>query len=225
MNSEPVILSWSGGKDCTLALNALRRDTRFEVVRLASGFCRETDRIGVHEVPRALIREQAACLDLPLDEVNVPEGASNEEYEDCWKNFFQTRHVEGIRHVAFGDLFLEDIRAYRERFMDEVGMRCLFPMWGRPTRQLASDTCDLGLRAVVCSCDSQKLGPRFVGRMYDREFLNDLPDGVDPCGENGEFHTFAFDGPGFTRPVLWSRGESGRRGTVDICELLLLQRV
>jgi uncharacterized protein (TIGR00290 family) len=218
--SAPVILSWSEGKDCTLAPAALRPDSRYEVVCLASGFCRETDRIEVHEVRRGLIRTQAACRELKLVEVDLPAGASNTEYESCWQSYFELKKAEGIRHVAYGDLFLEDIRAYRERFMEAVGMSSLFPLWGRPTRQLAFDACDHRLQAVVCSCDVLKLRARFVGRLYNREFLNELPDGIDPCGENGEFHTFAFDGPGFTRPVQWSRGDTGRLGSVSFCDLL-----
>lgn len=199
--SEPIVLSWSGGKDCALALSALRHDDRFDVVALASGFCRETGRIAIHEVRRELIREQAAALDIQLDEIELPTRASNAEYEAAWSDYYSTGRSRGIGHVAFGDLFLADIRAYRERFVQNLGLRCVFPLWGRATDELARAMIRDGWRAVVCSVDPSRLATHFVGRPYDESFLADLPPRVDPCGENGEFHTFVFDGPEFARPV------------------------
>ena len=198
---EPIVLSWSGGKDCALALSALRRNEQFEVVALASGFCRETDRIAIHDVRRDLIREQAAALGIRLDEIDLPTKASNAEYEAAWSGYYSTSRSRGIDHVGFGDLFLADIRAYRERFVESLGLRCVFPMWGRATDELARELIRDGWQAVVCSVDSSRLAAHFVGRLYDESFLADLPVQVDPCGENGEFHTFVFDGPEFTRPV------------------------
>lgn len=204
---EPIILSWSGGKDCALALAALRRARQFEVVALASGFCRETNRIAIHDVSRASIREQAAALDIRLDEIDLPALASNVEYEAAWGEYLSACLTRGIGHVAFGDLFLEDIRAYRERFVERIGLRCVFPLWRRKTGELARELIRDGWRAVVCSVDSSRLATQFVGRPYDESFLADLPPHVDPCGENGEFHTFVFDGPEFVRPAnrIWQQ--------------------
>lgn len=223
MSALPILMSWSGGKDCVLALDVLRRDPQFEVVALMSGFCRETNRIGVHEVRRELIREQAASLRLPLAEVDLPTTPSNVEYEAIWRDCYRRYHEAGVRHVAFGDLFLEDIRAYREQFLGLLGMQAVFPLWGQPTPPLAREAIRAGLRAVLCSCDPQRLDRRFVGRLFDDCLIDELPPGCDPCGENGEFHTFVYDGPGFDRPIPWSRGEINRRGTVDFCDLLPVQ--
>lgn len=216
---EPIVLSWSGGKDCTLALAALRRQSRFEVVALASGFCRETNRIAIHEVRRELIREQAAALDIQLDEIDLPTKASNVEYEAAWSGYYSTCQSRGIGHVAFGDLFLADIRAYRELFVERLGLRCVFPLWKRATDELAREMIRDGWRAVVCSVDPSRLASRFVGRLYDESLLADLPLQVDPCGENGEFHTFVFDGPEFVHPVMWRRGAVTQTATVESVEL------
>ncbi len=223
MKPVPILMSWSGGKDCVLALDALRHDPRFEVVGLASGVCHETGRIAIHEVRRELIREQAASVGLPLSEVELPSQPSNAEYESLWQEFYRQQQASGIGDVAFGDLFLEDIRAYRERFLGSVGMRAVFPLWGQPTATLARNALENGLQAVVCSCDPQRLDRRFAGRLFDQHLIDELPADCDPCGENGEFHTFVFDGPGFSRPVPWRRGEISRRGAVDFCDLLPLQ--
>ena len=223
MKPLPILMSWSGGKDCVLALDALRRGLQYDVVELVSGICRETDRIAIHEVRRELIREQAASLGLPLSEVDLPSQPSNAEYESTWQTYYRKHRAAGVCHVAFGDLFLQDIRTYRERFLDSIEMHAVFPLWGQPTPLLAQQAIENGLQAVVCSCDPQRLERRFVGRLFDRQFVEELPAGCDPCGENGEFHTFVFNGPGFSRPVEWKRGEIHRRGTVDFCDLLPLQ--
>jgi len=223
MSARPILMSWSGGKDCVLALDVLRRDPQFEVVELVTGFCGETNRIGIHEVRRELIREQASAVGLPLTEIDLPAAPSNAEYEAIWRDFYRQRQAVGISHVAFGDLFLRDIRDYREQFLSQLGMQPVFPLWGQPTGPLAHQAIQAGLRAVLCSCDPQHLDRRFVGRLFDQQLIEDLPAACDPCGENGEFHTFVYDGPGFDRPVPWSRGEINRRGTVDFCDLLPVQ--
>lgn len=223
MKPLKIQMSWSGGKDCVLALDLLRRDPSFDVVELVSGFCRDTGRIGIHEVRRELVRAQAESLGLPLSEIELPMKPSNAEYEAVWGDFYQKSRKSGIAHVAYGDLFLEEIRAYRERFLASIGMHAVFPLWGQSTSVLARDALEVGLRAVICSCDFERLDRQFVGRIYDRQFLDDLPVGCDPCGENGEFHTFVFDGPGYKKPVAWERGGIHRRGTVDFCDLLALQ--
>jgi uncharacterized protein (TIGR00290 family) len=217
----PILMSWSGGKDCVLALNVLRRDPQFRVVELVSGICRETGRLAIHEVRRELLHDQAAALQLPICDVRLPAQASNAEYEFAWREYFSQQMAQGISHVAFGDLFLEDIRAYRERFLGSIGMQAVFPLWGRSTADLAREAMSTGLEAVVCSCDPERLDRRFAGRLFDSTLMDELPAGCDPCGENGEFHTFVFDGPGFSRPVPWKRGEINRNGSVEFCDLLL----
>ncbi len=217
---EPVVLSWSGGKDCALALDALRCDARYEVVALASSFCQETDRLPIHEVPRGLIRAQAASLGLRLYEVNLPNGASNAEYEASWSIPFASWKQHGIRCVAFGDLFLSDIRKFREDLLLRHGLTCLFPIWELPSREAASTLIAHGWQAVICSVSSAQLDPKFLGRRFDKSLQQDLPQGIDPCGENGEFHTFVYGGPGFTRDIPWVRGNLLRHSVVDYIELL-----
>jgi uncharacterized protein (TIGR00290 family) len=219
----PILMSWSGGKDCYLALNALRQDPQYEVVELVSSVCRETGCVGIHEVRRELIRQQAASLGLPLAEIDLPSGASNQAYESAWEGYYAKWVAAGVTRVGFGDLFVEDIRAYREQFLTRLGLSAVFPLWGRSTSRLAADAIASGMQAVLCSCDAERLGAQFVGRMFDRDLLNDLPAGCDPCGENGEFHTFVFDGPGFSQPIPWQQGEVCRRGSVDFCDLLPVQ--
>lgn len=223
MTPVPVLVSWSGGKDCLLALNAIRQDPQYEIVELVSSICEETGRLGIHEVRRELIHQQAAALGLPLGEIMLPARASNVQYEATWRAYYERWLAAGVSTVVFGDLFLADIRAYRERFLTSLGLRAVFPLWGMPTAKLAKDAVAGGLKAVLSSCDSQRLGSSFVGRLFDDQLLADLPDGCDHCGENGEFHTFVFDGLGFSRPVGWTRGEVCRRDTVDFCDLLPLQ--
>lgn len=201
MIREPIILSWSGGKDCALALSELRRSDRFEIVALATSFCRETDRIAIHDVDRSLIREQSKALGIKLDEIDLPAMATNVQYEAAWGDYFSQCRSKGVSHVAFGDLFLNDIREYREQFLERLGMTPLFPLWGRSTTSIAESLIRGGWKAVVCSVDPSSLGVEFTGRLFNESFLNSLPPGVDPCGENGEFHTFLFDGPEFLRPV------------------------
>lgn len=219
----PVVLSWSGGKDCVLALERLRASSQFDVRELVSGFCRETGRIAIHEVRRELIRSQAKALGLPLIELELPDQASNVDYESVWRDYFDSRLAAGIGHVAYGDLFLQDIRNYREQFLKSVGMKGVFPLWGLTTSDLARQAIDNGLQAVLCSCDTARLGRHFAGRMYDHQTIDELPAGCDPCGENGEFHTFVFGGPGFRDPVPFERGDILRRGTVDFCDLIPIQ--
>jgi len=217
---EPIILCWSGGKDSALALAALSADARYKVVSLLTTVTSEYDRISMHGVRRSLLRDQAEAIGLPLVEVKIPPNASNTDYESAMADALSTVQESGVSRVAFGDLFLADIREYRERQMAEIGMECLFPVWGRDTRQLARDFVADGFRAVLCCVDPKQLDPAFCGREIDHTFLDELPAGVDPCGENGEFHTFVFDGPVFTRPVPLERGEIVCRDGFWYCDLL-----
>ena len=218
--SEPVILAWSGGKDSALALWALRQDPRWRVVRLLTTVTEGYDRISMHGVRRELLRAQARAVGLPVTEVLIPPACSNAEYEARMEAALQAPECAGIRTVAFGDLFLADIRAYREDQMRAAGRRALFPLWGQDTAALARTFLDAGFRAVVVCLDPARLDPSFAGREYDRAFLQDLPAGVDPCGENGEFHTFVYDGPVFKAPVSCRRGEVVARDGFVFCDLL-----
>jgi uncharacterized protein (TIGR00290 family) len=202
---QRVVLSWSGGKDCALALHELRRGG-YEVAALLTTVTEGSGRVGMHAVRRELLLRQIDSLGLPLREIPMPPFPPNEVYEARMRQALDECLTDGITEVAFGDLFLEDIRSYRERSLARVGMRGVYPLWGRETAALARELLDLGLRAVLVCVDLRKLDRSFVGREIDARFLAELPSGVDPCGENGEFHTFVFEGPGFREPVAFVRG-------------------
>jgi uncharacterized protein (TIGR00290 family) len=202
---DKVLVSWSGGKDSALALHDVR--AAWEVAALLTTVTEEYDRISMHGVRTALLRQQAAALGLPLEVMLIPPGCPNDEYERRMRAALQRHAAAGVTGVVCGDLFLEDIRRYREERLFTAGLRGLFPLWGRDTRALAERFLDLGFRAVLCCVDTQALPAEFAGREYDAALLAALPVGVDPCGENGEFHTFVYDGPDFARPVAWRPGE------------------
>jgi uncharacterized protein (TIGR00290 family) len=206
---EPVLLSWSGGKDSSLSLAALCADPDVRVVGLLTTITAGLDRIAVHGVRRSLLRDQADSAGLPLYEASIPAVCRNDDYEQAMGIAFERvrREHPALRRVAFGDLFLEDIRRYREDRLGALGLEAVFPVWGRDTRALADDFIAAGYRARLVCVDTQQLSADFVGRELDRELLRELPDGVDPCGENGEFHTFVSDGPVFRRPVPYRLGE------------------
>ncbi|HVH66487.1 MAG TPA: diphthine--ammonia ligase [Gemmatimonadales bacterium] len=205
---QPVVVAWSGGKDSALALQEIRGDPRYRVAALVTTVTAQYDRISMHGVRRTLLRQQAESLGLPLEEVLISPGASNDEYEANMSTALATLRlrISGLDSVVFGDLFLADIRAYRERMLRRIGMRGLFPLWQRDTRALAGEFVRLAYRAVLVCVDAAQLGREFAGREFDAELLRDLPPGVDPCGENGEFHTFVYAGPGLRQPVRHERG-------------------
>jgi len=208
-----VLLSWSGGKDSALALAALNADPSVEVCGLLTSVTRGYDRISIHGVRRALLEAQAAALELPLTEIALEPRCSNTEYETAFLSAVETarsRHPE-LSAIAFGDLFLADVRAYRERLLADTGLEPLFPLWGEPTGVLAERCCELGVAARLVCVDTTQLPARFAGRLFDRELLAELPAAVDPCGERGEFHTFVANGPGFTAPIPYDVGEIVRR--------------
>ncbi len=206
-NTE-ILLSWSGGKDSCMALDALLKDTSIRVRALLTTVTEDFDRISMHGVRRKLLQGQAQSLGLPLHEVMIPKQATNAQYEASMAAALAEYRDEGVDTCAFGDLFLEDIRAYRDRQLSAHGMRGVYPIWGRDTGHLIRDFLAQGFKAAVVCVDPRKLPPACVGRVIDSAFLAELPDGVDPCGENGEFHTFVFDGPIFKTPVGFTFGET-----------------
>jgi uncharacterized protein (TIGR00290 family) len=194
-------LAWSSGKDSAWALHVLRSSPDVEVVGLLTTVNEVHDRVAMHGVRRSLLQAQADALGLPLVTAPIPHPCSNEDYERIMSGAVVRARGEGVEAFAFGDLFLEDIRRYRESRLEGTGIRPLFPLWRRPTAALAEEMIAGGLRAHVVTVDPRHLAPGFAGRAFDRAFLSDLPPAVDPCGENGEFHTFAWNGPMFRRPV------------------------
>jgi uncharacterized protein (TIGR00290 family) len=212
MNAAPemtdLLLSWSGGKDSCMALAALMREPHYRVQALLTTVTEDFDRISMHGVRRTLLQQQAASLGLPLHEILISKDAGNLEYETKMAEALRDYRARGILACAFGDLFLQDIRAYRDRQLSRLEMRGLYPLWGRDTGALIRDFLAQGFKTAVVCVDPRKLAPAFVGRVIDAQFLAELPEGVDPCGENGEFHTFVFDGPVFREPIAFSFGET-----------------
>jgi uncharacterized protein (TIGR00290 family) len=202
-----TILSWSSGKDSAWSLKLLREDPNIEVVALVTTLNEAFDRVAMHAVRRELLEMQAASVGLPLWTVPLPWPCSNEEYEIRMSALCARALREGVEAMAFGDLFLADIRAYRERQLRGTTLQPLFPVWQIPTADLARQMVAAGLRAKITCVDPKVLPAEFAGREFDAEFLADLGPGIDPCGENGEFHSFVFDGPGFRRPVSVEVGE------------------
>lgn len=216
----PVILSWSGGKDSALALHALQRRPEFEVCGLLTSINDHYGRVSMHGVRESLLDAQADAIGLPLCKVRLSERPSSEEYEQRMQGMLESVKSRGIRHVAFGDLFLEDIRQYRIAQLQRVGMQALFPLWQRPTETLAREFIALGFRAVLCCVDGTALDEALAGRLYDDALLHDLPAGVDPCGENGEFHSFVYDGPVFRRAIPIRTGKRvTREQRFHFCDL------
>lgn len=213
-------LAWSSGKDSAWALHVVRESGEFEVVALLTTINRTHGRVAMHAVREALVERQAAAAGLPLVKVPIPSPCTNEEYERAMGEAMARAQAEGVRHVIFGDLFLEDIRAYREKHLAACGMTPVFPLWRRDTRGLAEEMLAGGLSAFLTCVDPRKLDRKFAGRRFDAQLLRELPAQVDPCGENGEFHTFANAGPMFAREILVSAGEIVERDGFVFADLL-----
>jgi uncharacterized protein (TIGR00290 family) len=206
----PVVMSWSGGKDSAVALHELLKDGQYDIVALLTTVSEEFRRITHHGVREELLEEQANAIGIPLDKVYLPSGESggctNEVYEAIMQRAMTAYQVREVLTVAFGDLFLQDLREWREANLAKLGMSGLFPIWQRDTAELAREVIGSGYKAYL-SCVEGRVGAGFVGRAYDAKLLDDLPSGVDPCGENGEFHSFVCDGPIFRKPVEVQVGE------------------
>ncbi|HEY6228574.1 MAG TPA: ATP-binding protein [Verrucomicrobiae bacterium] len=220
MAKERVVIGWSGGKDSALALREILRGDQYEVAVLLTTCTEGFRRISMHGVRCSLLKTQAQELRLPLRKVFIARECSNADYEARMHAALLEFKAAGISKVVFGDLFLEEIRAYRDRMLAEIGMTAIYPVWGRDTRELAEEFIALGFRATLVCVDPQKLAPSFAGRMFDRSLLRDLPATADPCGENGEFHTFVFDGPIFRNPVRIRPGPTVLRQNFYFADLL-----
>ena len=210
MDAGPVVLAWSGGKDCALALWRLRAEGA-EVCALLTTVTESAGRVSMHRVRRELVELQAIALGIPLVEVAVPPWPSNEVYEARTNQALTRAGLGDVRSIAFGDLFLEEIRAYREKQLSGSGRSALFPVWGLNTPALAREFIDAAFEATLVCVDPAQLDRSFVGRPFDRRLLSDLPQGVDWCGENGEFHTFVHGGPIFNASIRVSPGEIGEQ--------------
>ena len=221
MTTKPKAwLSWSSGKDSAWSLHVMRRRGDVEITALLTTINRAHNRVAMHAVRESLLDAQAAATGLPLIKVAIPSPCPNEIYERAMSEAMAQASAEGITHMIFGDLFLEDIRKYREENLAKCGIAPVFPLWGRDTRILAQKMLTGGLCAVLTCVDPKKLDASFVGRAFDEKLLADLPASVDPCGENGEFHTFACAGPTFTSPITVDLGEIVERDGFVFADLL-----
>jgi uncharacterized protein (TIGR00290 family) len=220
-----LLLSWSSGKDSAWALHCLRQRGEFEIAGLLTTFNQAFDRVAMHSTRRALVEAQARSAGVPLHAVPLPWPCSNAQYESAMRQACDAAVASGIDTMAFGDLFLEDVRRYREERLQGTGLTPVFPVWGRDTRQLAEEMIASGLRARLVCVDPRKLPREFAGREFDADFLRDLPAGVDLCGENGEFHSFVYAGPMFCESVPVESGEVVERDGFIFADVRLAQSV
>ncbi len=218
--SEPILFCWSGGKDSAMALHALLQQSDIQIAALLTTVTEGYERISMHGVRRELLERQAQSIGLPLHEVRIPPQCVNPIYEARMEEALRIHLENGVQKVAFGDIFLEDLRAYREKNLARIGMTAVFPIWKRDTRELIRAFHANRFRAIAVCVDSKVLDPSFAGRELDDSFFRDLPPHADPCGENGEFHTFVFDGPIFKSPIPVRTGEIVNRDGFVFCDLL-----
>ncbi len=217
---KKVLLSWSSGKDSAWTLHVLRQQNEFDVVGLFTTVNQVHDRVAMHAVRRELLMMQAQHTGLPLEVIEIPDPCSNEDYEVRMASFVARCQQRKIDCFAFGDLYLEEIREYREQKMAGSGIDVIFPLWGRSTAELSQTMIDGGVRAYLTCIDPRRLDAKFAGREFDHALLDELPEGVDPCGENGEFHSFVFAGPMFDGDIDVSLGEVVERGGFVFADLL-----
>ncbi len=217
---EKVIMAWSGGKDSALALHEIQKSQQYEIVSLLTTITEDYDRISMHSVRRTLLEQQVRALGLPIEEVFIPRSCSLEEYDAKMMGVLAGFKQAGITTAVYGDIFLEWVKEYRENNLAKLGMKCIFPIWGRDTAELTRSFIDLGFQAVVTCVDGRVLDEKFVGRMLDEEFWAELPANIDPSGENGEFHSFVVDGPIFKKRVAYTLGEVVQRDSYYFSDLL-----
>lgn len=204
---EHVLFAWSGGKDSAMALFELQKTGEYEVSALMTTITQDYDRISMHGVRRVLLEQQTASLGYPLERVFISKNSSNEEYQDRMQQVCKKYLKTSVYKVVFGDIFLEDVKKYREEHLSKIGMQAVFPLWQRDSKKLAHDFINSDFKAVITCIDSERLDKRFAGRQFDAQFLAELPHDVDPCGENGEFHSFVYDGPIFKQKLSYKSGE------------------
>jgi uncharacterized protein (TIGR00290 family) len=217
---KKTLVSWSSGKDSAWALHILRQQQEIEVVGLFCTFNKKFERGAMHAVRNELICQQAESIGLPLELIPIPDPCSDSEYKTIMTDFIEQVKSQGIERIAFGDLFLEDIRSYREESLAGTGIKPLFPLWGMPTNELSKEMVNSGLRAKITCIDPKHLPAKFAGHDYDNTFLEQISDSIDPCGENGEFHSFAYDGPMFKRKINICVGETVTREGFVFTDLL-----
>jgi len=217
---EKVLLSWSGGKDSAISLYEILKGGKYEIVSLLTTITEDYDRVSLHGVRRTLVEQQAYSLGLPIEKVLISRSSSNEEYESKMGEVLTKFKQDGIARVVFGDISLEWARKYREDNLSKLGMKGIFPIWGRGTAEVTRSFITTGFQAVITCVDLKVLDKRFVGRRLDKQFLAELPPDVDPGGENGEFHSFVFDGPIFKERIAYTLGESVQRDSFYFCDLL-----
>lgn len=207
MKKEKAIMNWSGGKDSALALYALQNAEKYELDGLLTTINEQFNRVSMHGLREELLDLQAERIGLPLHKIKLPFKVSMDIYNKRIGNKMQELKDEGLRHSVFGDIFLEDLRAYREKQLEQVNFKGVFPIWGKNTTELIHEFVDLGFKAVLICVNAKHLGKEFLGREIDLSLLNDLPKEVDPCGENGEYHSFVYDGPIFSKPIAFEKGD------------------
>ncbi len=207
MRKEKAYFNWSSGKDSALSLYKVLQDEKLDVSLLLTSVNAFHDRVSMHGVRRELLEEQTKAIGIPLQTIDLPKEPSMKEYTSKMEEVVSSLKNKGYKKSIFGDIFLEDLKRYREKQLQKLEIECVFPIWKQDTRKLVQEFIDLGFKSIVVATKSEKLDASFVGRIIDEDFLNDLPNDVDPCGENGEFHTFCFDGPIFKQPVRFQIGE------------------
>ena len=206
-----ALFNWSSGKDSALAMYKILQENQYEVSTLLTSINEEFQRVSMHGVHVSLLEKQAESLGIPLIKMELPKEPSMEEYQKIMSNTMAEIQALGVTHSIFGDIFLEDLRKYREQQLNAIGMQAVFPLWKKDTSRLIREFLDLGFKTIVTCVNGSYLDKGFAGRMIDHDFIKDLPENVDPCGENGEFHTFTFDGPIFKTPVAFEIGETVKK--------------
>ncbi len=219
---KKAVFSWSTGKDSALALHSILKQKEYEIVSLVTTVTEDYGRVSMHGLRVELLDRQAQSIGIPLKKIFIPKECTNEIYEKSFSDGMQEYIDSGIRNIVFGDIFLEDVKNYRLKQMDQIGMKCIFPIWHENSLELANRFIDQGFRAKTICVDSKVLGEQFAGIEYDRSFLSQLPDNIDKCGENGEFHTFTYDGPYFKNRVECKAGDIVlRNDRFYYCDILI----
>ncbi|MHA2431555.1 MAG: Dph6-related ATP pyrophosphatase [Promethearchaeota archaeon] len=204
---KKVLFTWSSGKDSAIALYELQKTNNYEILALLTTVTEDYDRVSMHGVRSILLEKQAESLGLSVEKIYIKKDESNKEYETKMQEKLMQYQKRGVSSVVFGDIFLEDVRKYRERNLKKTGMTGIFPLWKRNTTELAHNFIELGFKAIITCVDSKVLNKKFVGRIFDEKFSKQIPSNVDPCGENGEFHTFVYEGPLFKKKIRFKKGE------------------